>query len=227
MDTEKLDADLVRRAAGHAALAEPGRLRLMDALGVGDRSPSDLVTELGMPSNLLAHHLKVLEAAGLVERVRSEADRRRTYVRVVPAAQSRLAEARGPVPPQGRVVFVCSANSARSQLAAAVWADRAGQAASAGTHPAQRIHPGAVKVARRHGLRLLADAPAAVGDVVGPQDTVVTVCDAADREVGVVHVHWSVPDPVPVGGARAFEDAYEEITDRIDQWLAMPAAATT
>lgn len=224
MGTEKL-ADLLRRAAAHAALGEPGRLLVVNALGVGDRSPSDLVTELGMPSNLLAHHLKVLEAAGLVQRVRSEADRRRTYVRVVPAALARLAEAAGPQPPQERVVFVCSANSARSQLAAAVWADRAGPAASAGTRPADRIHPGAVRVARRHGLRLLADAPAAIGDVVSPRDTVVTVCDAADREVGVAHLHWSVADPVPVGGAGAFEGAYEEITGRIDQWLTVRATA--
>lgn len=227
MGTEKRDADLARRASGHAALSEPARLLVVDALGVGDRSPSDLVAELGMPSNLLAHHLKVLESAGLVRRVRSEVDRRRVYVRVVPEALARLAEVAGPVPPAGRVVFVCSANSARSQLAAALWAERGGSAASAGTHPADRIHPGAVDVARRHGLRLLTAAPAAIADVVGHTDTVVTVCDAADREVGAAHVHWSVGDPVKGGGeAGAFEEAYEEITGRIDQWLAVAPAGS-
>ena len=179
-----------------------------------------------MSSNLLAHHLKVLESAGLVRRVRSEADRRRVYARVVPGALARLAEVTGPVPPAGRVVFVCSANSARSQLAAALWAERVGLAASAGTHPADRIHPGAVAVARQHGLRLLADAPAAIADVIDPADTVVTVCDAADREVGSVHMHWSVGDPVSAGAASAFEQAYEEIAERINQWVALAPAAS-
>jgi protein-tyrosine-phosphatase len=196
---------------------------VIDALGVGDRSPGDLAAELDMPSNLLAHHLKVPEEAGLIERVRSESDRRRTYVRSVPSALVALTEASGFGAPRGRVVFVCTANSARSQLAAALWADRAGPAASAGTHPAQRIHPGAVRVARRHGLRLLADAPRAYDDVVTSDDTVVTVCDAADREVGRAHVHWSVPDPVAGGRAKDFEDAYAQITERMDRWLS-PAA---
>lgn len=222
MTAEDQDADLLRRAAGHSALSDPGRLRLVDAVGIGDRSPSDLAKDLGMPSNLLAHHLKVLESAGLVERVRSEADGRRTYVRVVPAALSELMTVPGGRPPEGRVVFVCSANSARSQLAAAMWAQRVGPASSAGTHPADRINPGAVAAARRHRLKLLADSPVAVDTVISPKDTVVTVCDSADREVGVAHVHWSVPDPVARGGARAFDDAYEEITDRIDRWLSVP-----
>ena len=225
MGTEKpTTANLAWRAAGHAALGDRGRLQVVDALGVGDRSPSDLAAELGMPSNLLAHHLKVLESAGLITRVRSESDRRRTYVRRLPAALERIGIG-SPAVPQGRVVFVCSANSARSQLAAAVWADRGGPAASAGTHPAGRINTGAVRAARSHGLSLLADAPAGVDDVLRPQDTVVTVCDSADREVGVTHVHWSVADPVHEGGARAFERALNEISGRIDQWLAASAAA--
>jgi ArsR family transcriptional regulator, arsenate/arsenite/antimonite-responsive transcriptional repressor / arsenate reductase (thioredoxin) len=228
MGTEKpVTADLVWRAAGHAALADPGRLRVVDALVLGDRSPSDLALELGMPSNLMAHHLKVLEAAGLIARLRSESDRRRTYVRLVPSALARIGRMSGPVPPEGRVVFVCTANSARSQLAAAVWADRAGMAASAGTHPADRIHPGAARVARSHRLHLLADAPATVDDVLQPDDFLVTVCDSADREVGRAHVHWSVADPVQVGGAGAFERALAEITGRIDQWLSMQAAAAS
>jgi protein-tyrosine-phosphatase len=224
MGTEKPPgADLVWRSTAHAALGDLGRLQVVDALGVGDRSPSDLASEVGMPSNLLAHHLKVLESAGLVARVRSEADRRRTYIRLVPAAFTRLGHVPTPAVPHGRVVFVCTANSARSQLAAAVWADRAGSATSAGTHPATRIHPGAVRVARSHGLNLTADSPAAVSDVLRPDDTVVTVCDSADREVGVAHVHWSVADPVPSGSRQAFEQALTQVSGRIDQWLTLQA----
>ena len=225
MGTEK-SADLAWRAAGHAALGDLARLQVIDALGVGDRSPSDLAAELAIPSNLMAHHLKVLESAGLVTRVRSEGDRRRTYVRRLPAALARLGRVpQAPLPP-GRVVFVCSANSARSQLAAALWAGRGGDAASAGTHPADRINPGAARVARAHGLRLLAEAPAGIDDVLTPSDTIVTVCDSADREVDAAHVHWSVADPVRAGSARAFERALTELAGRIDQWLSPETIAS-
>ncbi|PRC46030.1 ArsR family transcriptional regulator, partial [Mycobacterium sp. ITM-2017-0098] len=67
-----------RRVAIHAALADPGRLAIVDRLLVADASPSELRELLSMPSNLMAHHLNVLEEAGLVRRSPSEADRRRT-----------------------------------------------------------------------------------------------------------------------------------------------------
>lgn len=194
---------------------------MVDAVGGGDATPTDLAKALGMSSNLLAHHLKVLEAAGLVRRLPSESYGRRTYVRLVPKALTRLGLPSFPEIPNERVVFVCSGNSARSQLAAAVWAERTGACvASAGTHPAARIHPGAARVARSHGLRLLAERPMSTAEVLHPDDVVVTVCDAADREVAVEHSHWSIPDPVPVGTGRAFEGALAEITDRIDRWVA-------
>jgi ArsR family transcriptional regulator, arsenate/arsenite/antimonite-responsive transcriptional repressor / arsenate reductase (thioredoxin) len=101
---------------------------------------------LSMPSNLLAHHLRVLEEAGIVTRRRSDGDRRRTYLRLVPGALDSLA---GPgLRPARRVLFVCTANSARSHLAAALWR-RASKvpAASAGTHPAAAIDPGAIAAA--------------------------------------------------------------------------------
>lgn len=212
--------DLAWRLAGYSALSDAGRLRVVDVLGMGDVSPSDLAGELGMSSNLLAHHLKVLEAAGLVRRLPSESDGRRTYVRLVPKALARLSRFPIPALPQQRVVFVCTGNAARSQLAAAVWADRTrAWVASAGTHPASRIHPTAARVARSHGLRLLAERPASTAEVLRADDVVVTVCDAADREVGVAHTHWSIPDPVKAGTGSAFEAALAEITERIDGWV--------
>src|SRR6266568_4416489 len=107
-----------RRAAVHAALAEPARLAVVDELLVGDRSPGELAEALGLPSNLVAHHLKVLAEAGVVARSRSEADRRRTYLRLVPEALAELVPAAVLTAP--RVIFVCTHNSARSQLAAAL-----------------------------------------------------------------------------------------------------------
>ena len=89
---------------------------------------------LAMPSNLLAHHLHVLEQAGIITRRRSEGDRRRTYLRLIPGALDPLAAP--PARAALRVLFVCTANSARSHLAAALWR-RASTvpAVSAGTHP--------------------------------------------------------------------------------------------
>ncbi|RIQ15844.1 helix-turn-helix domain-containing protein, partial [Jiangella rhizosphaerae] len=141
--------ELERRAARHAALADPSRLHIVDLLSLGDLSPSELQTRLGMPSNLLAHHLNTLAAAGLLTRGRSEADRRRSYVRLTPGALDGLVP--GAAGRARRVVFVCTANSARSQLAAALWR-RASEipVASAGTRPAGHVHPGAVAAAKRH-----------------------------------------------------------------------------
>ncbi|MGB3374019.1 MAG: winged helix-turn-helix domain-containing protein, partial [Microbacterium sp.] len=79
MDAEE-DPELEARARRHAALAEPVRLRIMDLLVRSDLSPTELGRRLGLASNLLAHHLNVLEAEGLLRRGRSEGDGRRSYV---------------------------------------------------------------------------------------------------------------------------------------------------
>src|ERR687897_1597501 len=142
------ESGLARRAAVHAALGDPGRLAIVDALVLGEASPSELQHLLDMPSNLVAHHVRVLEKAGVVARHRSEGDRRRTYLALAPGALGSLQ----PVADRDavRVVFVCTENSARSQLAAAMWSDTSAvPATSAGTHPAPAIHPGALAAAQR------------------------------------------------------------------------------
>ena len=204
-----------RRVARHAALADPVRLRIVDALAIGDLAPSEIQSAFGVTSNLLAHHLGVLEQAGIVERSRSEADRRRTYVRLAPGAGS-LVGAGGIEPPR-RIVFVCSANSARSQLAAALWRrDSPIPAESAGTRPARSIAVGAVEVAARRGLDLPARAPRAFDDAGAADEWVITVCDAAHEELdGLDAAHWSIPDPVRIGTPEAFDDAYDELAERI------------
>ncbi|WP_077489863.1 ArsR family transcriptional regulator [Sinomonas mesophila] len=203
------------RVAKHAALADAGRLRIVDLLTVGDLSPTELQAELGMPSNLLSHHLRTLEGAGLVTRHRSEGDRRRSYLRLADGALHGL------VPGIGhdarRVVFVCTANSARSQLATALWSRASAiPSASAGTHPAERIAAGATAVARRHGLSLGKSSPRRLDEVLGQGDFIVTVCDNAHEELaGLGRVHWSVPDPVRRGTDEAFEHAYEDLSRRV------------
>jgi len=206
-----------QRAAIHAALGEPGRLAIVDALALTDASPSELGQALGIPSNLLAHHLGVLEHAGVIVRGRSEADRRRTYVRLSPDALGFVAM---PTPQNvPRVVFVCTQNSARSQLAAALWASRAVlPVASAGTRPAPRVHPRAASTARRHGLELRRAATAHVRDVVRPGDLVVAVCDHAYEELAgdnAPQLHWSIPDPARSGSTAAFDHAFDILSDRV------------
>lgn len=209
---------LVERARIHAALGDPARLAIVDTLTAGDVAPGELAATLDLPTNLVAHHLKVLEDAGVVVRTRSEGDRRRTYVRLVPEALTTIAAPRLAAP---RVVFVCTQNSARSQLAAAVWARRSHvPALSAGTEPATRVNPGAVRVARKHGLNPDTWRTARVEDVVQPDDLVIAVCDNAYEHLHPdvrPRLHWSVPDPAPVGTDAAFEAAYREIAGRIDR----------
>jgi protein-tyrosine-phosphatase len=200
----------------HAALADPARLQITDILSAGDTSPSELAAMLAMGSNLLAHHLHVLEQAGLITRRRSEGDRRRTYLQLVPGVLGSLTAPAAST--AARVLFVCTANSARSHLAAALWR-RASTvpAASAGTHPAACIDPGAIAAARRHRLPMRRLRPRHVGDVRQHGDLVITVCDLAHEELGrQAAVHWSVPDPVTAGDPASFDAALTELTGRIE-----------
>jgi ArsR family transcriptional regulator, arsenate/arsenite/antimonite-responsive transcriptional repressor / arsenate reductase (thioredoxin) len=221
-----LISDVGGRAALHAALADPARLQVTDILRTGDTSPSELATMLAMPSNLLAHHLHVLEQAGLITRRRSDGDRRRIYLQLIPGALESL------IPPAvrtaRRVLFVCTANSARSHLAAALWRHTSNlPAVSAGTHPGARIEPGAIAAARRHHLPMRRLRPRHIGDVQQDGDLVITVCDLAHEELGrQAAVHWSVPDPVPAGDLASFDAALAELSNRVER-LAPRLAATS
>jgi protein-tyrosine-phosphatase len=206
---------LEERAAVHAALGEPVRLAIVEDLTVSDRSPTELAARFSVPNNLLAHHLDVLEDVGLIERFVSAGDRRRRYVRLVRAPLTELGVAAEP--PAGQVVFVCSHNSARSQLAAALWTARTGgTATSAGTHPADRVHPEAVAAGSRAGLDLSRATPR-MFEAAGSAELVVTVCDQAHEELDPDPTwwHWSLPDPVADGRGTAFDAVITELDDRI------------
>jgi protein-tyrosine-phosphatase/DNA-binding transcriptional ArsR family regulator len=214
--TAVVEESIARRAAIHAALGEPVRLAILEDLATSDRAPTDLATRHGLPGNLLAHHLDVLERVGLVERRVSTGDRRRRYVRL----RHDTLRALVPVgrPRRGRALFICTGNSARSQLAAALWHTRTGDdAASAGTHPADRVHPGAVAAAGRAGIDIGAPRPRALRPGDTRVDVVVTVCDRAREELdaGPEWLHWSIPDPVEAGRARAFDQTVAELDQRV------------
>jgi protein-tyrosine-phosphatase len=210
----EVDTDLVRRAAQHAALGDPTRLAIVDELVRSDRSPTELRVRVGIESNLLAHHLDVLEDADLIVRNRSSGDGRRRYVHLRPDLADGLRI--GAVATATEALFVCTRNSARSQLAAALWRDITGHpASSAGTDPADAVHPGAVDAAARAGLDLGAAVPRVL-DAGEQHALVVTVCDRAHEQAGTgAWLHWSIPDPVTDGSPAAFDAVVDELRARI------------
>lgn len=209
-------SDVNERAARHAALGDPVRLAIVDELARSDRSPIELRALLDIESNLLTHHLDVLESVRLITRTRSSGDGRRRYVHLHRDALAALS-------PQRRnghqsALFVCTRNSARSQLAAALWTSITGaRGESAGTHPADRVHPGAVAAAQRAGLDIANRQPRTLDHVDGEPDLVVTVCDQAHEELSPANewLHWSIPDPVAAGDRAAFDATVAELRQRI------------
>jgi protein-tyrosine-phosphatase len=216
-------------ARRHAALGDPIRIALIEHLLVTDASPGELAAVHDLPTNVLAHHVTVLHEAGIVRRLRSEGDARRTYLHLRtddPWIRCLSATwAPSPPPSYDRVVFVCTQNSARSQLAAALWPTVSGlPVASAGTRPAPRVHPRTVTTGQRHGLWFDTPHTHDLTDVARPDDLVVCVCDNAHEEL-LAHpeeypptaqaLHWSVVDPVPADTDEAFDLTHAELTGRV------------
>lgn len=210
--------DVKGRARIFAALGDTHRLAIADELSRSDRTSAELVDLVGIPSNLLAHHLKVLEEAGLLERRRSEGDGRHRYLVLRPSS---ITIGEPSHRPRRAVLFVCKSNSARSQFAAALWQARTGQRAqSAGHAPGSKVHPLAIRAAGEHGLDLTGAKPKGFQQVMGNPDLVVTVCDVAnegDIPFSVERNHWSIPDPVTDGRIGAFRSAFEEILIRVER----------
>ncbi|MDE0083849.1 MAG: arsenate reductase ArsC [Gammaproteobacteria bacterium] len=132
-----------------------------------------------------------------------------------------------------RVLMLCTANSARSQIAEALLrhcgAGRV-EAGSAGATPAGRVHPAALGVLERHGVPAERLGPKATGELLGREwDVVITVCDRARDACPVlpratVSAHWGMPDPARVTGtgeAAAFDEAFRTLRRRIDAFLAL------
>ena len=133
-----------------------------------------------------------------------------------------------------RILVLCTGNSARSQIAEALLAARGAgriEAASAGSHPAARVHPVAVTTLRAHRIRWEGKVPKRIDDVTDrPWDLLITVCDHANESCPIFpgsppRVHWGLPDPAAVQGdlaAAAFEEAYHELDRRVESLLMLP-----
>jgi protein-tyrosine-phosphatase len=135
-----------------------------------------------------------------------------------------------------RVLILCTGNSARSQIAEALF-NRKGQerfvAASAGSRPAARVNPFAIEVLRESGIEWQGHQPRGMDGLEGERwDFVITVCDNARESCPVfpgqpILAHWGMPDPAAVEGDEetkraAFRNALNLISRRIDLLLALP-----
>ena len=227
------------------AMADPHRWRLLRELAVSDRRVGELTRLTGDSQNLVSYHLRSLRDAGLVTSRRSSFDGRDSYYRVdldrcaraLCAAGAALdpgvALAAAPprdvrrARPRVRVLFLCTGNSARSQMAEALLVHHtrgAIDARSAGSAP-KPLHPEAVRVLAARGIDISARRPKHVDRVAHLRfDHVITLCDKV-REVcpdlpgGPAAAHWSVPDPA-AGGPDAFEDVLVDIDGRVRHLIA-------
>lgn len=135
-----------------------------------------------------------------------------------------------------RVLFLCTGNSARSQMGENIL-NRKGRgkfvAESAGSHPAAHVNPLAVEALERHGYFWTGGRPRGLDGLTGQDwDFVITVCDRAKEACPFfpgqpVIAHWGMPDPAAVEGTedekrRAFDDTLLTISRRLDLFLALP-----
>ena len=135
-----------------------------------------------------------------------------------------------------QLLFLCTGNSARSQMAEAILNSKArGRivAESAGSQPAPRVNPLAIETLRDYGIEWAGHPPRSVAGLERERwDCVITVCDRAKESCPIfpgqpVVVHWGMRDPAGVEGddatkRAAFRDAFLLISRRIDLLLALP-----
>jgi ArsR family transcriptional regulator, arsenate/arsenite/antimonite-responsive transcriptional repressor / arsenate reductase (thioredoxin) len=237
---------------------DPLRWQLLSELAASDRRVGELSELAGQRQNLVSYHLRKLRDGGLVSARRSAADGRDTYYVLDLARCGELLAGAGvalhpglaPSPPPGRprrrrsaavtrVLFLCTGNSSRSQMAEALCerlSDGAVSAVSAGSHP-KPLHPNAVRVMRSRGLDIAGRPSKHLDEFAGERfDYVISLCDRV-REVcpeftgAPMSIHWSVPDPARQPGSDrktlpAFERVATEVETRV-RFLIEAIDATT
>jgi protein-tyrosine-phosphatase/DNA-binding transcriptional ArsR family regulator len=239
------------RLAGH-----PLRWRLLRELAHSDRRVGELCELADRRQSLVSYHLRQLRDGGLVTMRRSAADGRDTYYVLDLARCGELLAGAGvalhpglaaaPLAgPERRsthasVLFLCTGNSARSQIAEALCerlSAGAVRAVSAGSHP-KPLHPNAVRVMRERGIDLAGRRSKHLSEFSGRRfDCVISLCDRV-REVcpefpgGPELIHWSIPDPARAGGSDeetlpAFERTAEELCRRVGFLIAAIDPITT
>jgi protein-tyrosine-phosphatase len=220
----------------------------LSELSYSDRRVGELCARLALPQNLVSYHLARLRAGRIVSRRRSAGDGRDSYYLLDLDHCGKLLAAAGsalhpglrlvPIAPdlgsqagrrrRTRVLYLCTGNSARSQIAEALTEQLAGgfvEACSAGSHP-KPLHPNAVRVLRERGIDIAGRRPKHLDEFAGSRfEYVVSLCDRV-REVCPEFpghpdlIHWSIPDPSRQASSDrqsypAFERTAKELATRI------------
>jgi ArsR family transcriptional regulator, arsenate/arsenite/antimonite-responsive transcriptional repressor / arsenate reductase (thioredoxin) len=237
---------------------DPVRWALVRELARSDRRVRELIAAVGVPQNLVSYHLAKLRGAGVVVPRRSSADGRDTYYRLdLERCRNLLTEAGLALHPglsaaadpvhgaagasRKRVLFLCTGNSARSQMAQALLerlSDGAVGAESAGSHP-KPLHPGAVRVMNARGIDISGSSSRHLDMFRDDRfDCVISLCDRVREVCPPFHgasrlIHWSIADPAaepvdPANPDAPFARAATELEGRIRfllDDLLVPAAA--
>ena len=240
--------------------SNPVRWCLLRELMRSDRSVSELTALVDEPQSLVSYHLRQLRDGGLVTVRRSSADRRDSYYAIDLVACRQAFEAAGGAlhpalrvatwrpfePPSDRagrrprVLFLCTGNSARSQIAEGLIEQMSAgaiDARSAGSDP-KPVHPNAVRVLRTRGIDISANRTKHFDEFSSERfDEVITLCDRV-RQVCPRFpshpdlVHWSIPNPALEGSTDratypAFVRTADELTTRISFRLHLSTPAPT
>ncbi len=224
-------------------LANDLRWRLVSILARSDYQVHELVHMVGEPANLVSYHLKQLKSGWLVTERRSSADRRDIYYSLdlervhtlFTAAGEALHPSFSTAPmieqrpfqwrtnPPVRVLFLCTHNSARSQMAEAILRNASGgqlEVFSAGIEPGM-IRPEAVRVMADLGISMAGHTSKHLDQFRGEHfDYVITVCDRVREACPVFpdnpeHIHWSLQDPAAENDAAKREHAFTETARRL------------
>ncbi len=233
-------------------VAHQVRWNLVQHLSHSDYRVQDLVGKLHLPQNLVSYHLKQLRQGRLVTERRSSADSRDIYYSldlqtlrrhflatgaaihpVLSAGVIRRDAGNWHLPSQPlRILFLCTKNSARSQIVEGLLKHLSGGhvvVESAGSTPTT-LHPAAIRAMAKIGIDISQQRSKHVDEVMHQEfDLVVTVCDRM-REVCPTfpgtprRIHWSVLDPVEAVGSdqqvdRAFEQTVEHLVIRVNLLL--------
>ena len=238
------------------ALADETRLSIIRLLALTDLRVGEIVEYLDLPHNRVSYHLRQLRSAGLLRDRRSSYDARDVYYSIDldrldtlyaaagnalnPGRREQTGEASAGTDsnPPLRVLFLCTHNSARSQLAEAILRQLGGdqvEAFSAGNQPTQ-VHPMTLELLEQHEIDTSRQTSEPMEPFTDQQfDYVITVCDQVRENCPTFpgepdQIHWSIPDPVAIedDGERweAFREIWGELNTRIRYLLLLPHPAT-
>lgn len=224
-------------------LADDTRWKLIGALRHSDRQAGELAAQCGLPQNLVSYHLGLLRQAGLLQAHRSDADARVFYYGLDLAGLRRALQQIGAALPLDSgapatlpavaVAFLCTHNSARSQIAEGWLRQLSGgrvAARSAGVAPTA-LDPLAVQVMAEAGVDIGYQQAKGLDAIRSERPAVaVTVCDLARESCAPcldapIQWHWSIPDPARIAeGAAdpraAYRGARDELRVRVEGLLA-------